>query len=258
MTFQGTPHMGRNGKYDATLNCRVNRLSSGDDEAALLASLQALLQQQEQIDKALSDNAELIRRYEELQSASAYSETALPYSDVWVGFGESKLDIYPIRRLMLQKATLAALSGDREPLLDFLERDISFWRLVMKSDSMLITSMSASIVFMLELRLLRTLLAQIDFSTPKLERLRYLLTPLSAEEQSLLRTLEYECNGFANFLLTEEKYYFHPGMRSSGIFLHKWLFQPQATVNIFAERTRLWKELASLSSFGFAVRHDAV
>ncbi|MCL2075759.1 MAG: hypothetical protein FWH15_04865 [Betaproteobacteria bacterium] len=232
---------------------------SGDNEAVLLASLQALLQQQEQIDKALKDNAELVHRYEALQSAAAFSETLLPSLETSIEFDEEKLSvIFQVRRLLLSEAMLVALSGDREPLLDFLERDIFLWRLLMRSDISLFAAMMAKANLAQELRLLRLLLTHVDFSTPELECLRRLLTPLSAEERSLLRALEEEWNARAHMLLRLGRHNFITEKRLFVAFLKKLLFQPQATVNLYAERMRYWKELASLSSSEFAVRHDAV
>jgi len=243
-------------KFSECDDCeKTLRLFRGDDEAALLASLQALLQQQEQIDKALSDNAELIRRYEELQSASAFSKTALPSlleDPIWFEKGF----FIPIWQILLHKVVLDALSGDREPLLNFLERDLSFWRLIMKSDTSFYTTTFSDLLLGPELRLLRTLLTKLDFSASELERLRHLLTPLSAREQSLLRAQEYDWNAYANYFLYQVDYY--PTKSIFLMLLDKLLFQPQATVNLFAERIRPSKELASLSSPEFVARYDAV
>jgi len=241
---------------------KILRLSSGNSETTLLASLQALLQQKEQIEKAFSDNAELISRYEALQSASDFSETALPSLEVSAKSDEKEvlmLSVIPIRRLLLHKVTLAALYDDREPLLNFLERDISLWRLVMKSDTGPSTAMFASELLISELRFLRALLAQIDFSASELNRLSYLLTPLSEKELSFLRTLEYEWNSIAKtFMIMEKNFYSRQNYHSSLIYLRKWLFQPRASINLFAKKTSHWRKVASLPSLELAAYRSVI
>ncbi|MCL2021820.1 MAG: hypothetical protein FWG81_06950 [Betaproteobacteria bacterium] len=229
------------------------KLSGNNNEAALLVSLRSLPQQKEQINKLLAHNAELIRRYEEIQSASAFSETMLiSLTSVFPDYSDIRLT----QQLLLSRAALAALAGNREPLLNFLERDLAFWRLVMRSDTSLVTAMAANAFISQDLRLLRALLTKINFSAPELERLRYLLTPLSAEEQSLLRALENEWNRMAEVAPHTAEKYSISIENDSSIFRNKSFLQPQATVNLYAEKIRPLRELASLPSPEFVARRS--
>jgi len=180
-----------------------------------------------------------------VQSFQAFSERA---GAPWAvpDYGE----VSATRELLLAQLSLVALNGKREPLLDFLERDLAFWRMLMSSDSSLFTAAIGTASIARTLQLLRALLTKIDFSASELERLRRLLTPLSKEELSLVRTLENEAASVANTFLLKK------GASQNdwaGRFL-QWFFQPQASVNFYAERMRPWKELASMPTPEFATR----
>ncbi len=243
------------------------KLSWKTDATALSASLSSLPQQRERLDRLLSANVELILRYETMQAAPAFSETALLSWTMMPQFSDY-IDIIRVRRLLLSKAALSALSGDQEPVLDFLERDLRFWRLVMRSDTTLLTAMIAQAQVGEDLRLLQALLPRIDLSVSTAERWRRLLAPFSAEERSLLRALKIEWNYIAEGVLHLREFnanhetcaYFPDsgeGVSCTPVqnFLMKWFFQPQATLNLHVEKLRFWSDLARLPPPEFVARY---
>ncbi|HVO88330.1 MAG TPA: hypothetical protein VMV45_07300, partial [Casimicrobiaceae bacterium] len=144
----------------------------------------------EEIREMLDANAVLVARYESIQRMSGYANTAAVDVYRWLLAPSS---FHATFNLLLARAALDAQHSHLDRALDFLARDMAFWRRVMASGSPLVDVQIAARAFTSEVGLLSEIIAapSIDIA-PRAARLRAMLAPLQADEFDLSRTLERE------------------------------------------------------------------
>lgn len=213
--------------------------------------LPAYREKKQSIEQLLSDNQVLVERYYQLYSYPHYLEVAKEV------IGLSPINDANTYQLIRAKIGLQANNGRTRLALQALQRDIGFWRLVLRDARTLIVKMIATARIKRDLGLVSEIISARSISDQEMVIASEILAPLNQSELDLSRVFRSEFSFSKNIIMKIPFSYPWGDAQERNDWwslLTQPFFKRQATINLLFERHRGLVELASLSSDKFIER----